>query len=629
MGSQTKQFYEFGSFRLDPQRFRLLREGELVPLSRKDIETLIVLVQRRGEVLTREELLAAVWNDAFVEDASLTVAISHLRKALNQKSDAEEFIETIPRKGYCFTADVREISEGKPSLIVEKHTRSTTVIEEEFLQGDSPSRVAAIKARTQTVPIMLAAILGLVFTGSVYFWSRGAINSSASSVNSGIRSIVVLPPETDEKNAEGKSLSLGFANALTSKFAGVSNFSARVVAGTNRDPDVSGDSLALGKRLDVDAILDGHLNQSNDKVSISLRLLNARTGQQIWEGHFEDTTQKLLELEDRAAREIAIALSFKLNASEHSSLTKHLTTSNDAYAAYLKANYYWSQRGDLTAKSIPYYGKAIELDPQFAEAYLGLANVYAFAARWAEARVLVDKALALKPTLAEAHATYGFISMFQSWKWDDAEVALDRAIQLNPNSAHAHHWKGVYLSLRGRLPEAKKEMERALALDPFSLIITADLGQVYYFSREYDQAIEYCNRALAMDQEFQLARLYLVDIYLMKGMEQQAIEMWSRYHRLDEKGPWQSIIKSSGWRGILNAQLNSQANPNDPQVDGSTLAHAKIHVGLGNGELALRYLEKSFEEHAFVLPFINVDPYYDSLRQHPRFQSIVQRIGLN
>ncbi len=428
MGSQAKRFYDFGSFRLDLQRYRLLRDGEVVPLSRKDIETLIVLVQRRGEVLTREELLQAVWNDAFVEDASLTVAISHLRKALNPKSDDEGFIETIPRKGYCFTADVLEVSEGNPSLIVEKHTRSTTVIEEELVPGDSTYSVPEIKTRRQMLPIMLAAALGLVVTGSFYFWSRGANNSFASG-GSGIRSIAVLPPETDEKNAEGTSLSLGFANALTSKFAGVSNFSARLVAGTNREPNLSDDPLALGKKLDVDAILDGHLNHSDDKVSISLRLLNARTGQQIWEGHFEDTTQKLLQLEDRAASEIATALSFKLNGNEQSSLTKHLTTSHDAYAAYLKGNYYWSQRGDLTVKSIPYYGKAIELDPQFAEAYLGLANVYAVGGRWAEARVLVDKALALKPTLSDAHATYGFLNMFQSWQWQNAEAAFDRAIQ--------------------------------------------------------------------------------------------------------------------------------------------------------------------------------------------------------
>lgn len=621
MGSQTKRCYEFGSFRLDPQRCRLFREGEVVPLSRKDIETLIVLVERRGEVLTREELLQAVWNDAFVEDASLTVAISHLRKALNQTSDDEEFIETIPRKGYCFTADVREISDAKPSLIVEKHTRSTTVIEEEFIPG--------IKSRRKTVPIMLAVLVGLVLTGSFYLASRAGNNSSANNLTGEIRSIAVLPPATDETNAEGKSLSLGFANALTSKFAGISNFNARLIAGTNRAPDLSDGSLALGKKLDVDAILDGHLNHSNDKVYISLRLLNTRTGQQIWEGRFEDTTQKLLQLEDRAAREIATALSFKLNDNEQSSLTRHLTNSHDAYAAYLKANYYWSQRGDLTAKSIPYYGKAIELDPQFAEAYLGLANVYALGGRWAEARVLVDKALALKPTLADAHATYGFISMFQSWQWDNAEVALNRAIQLNPNSAHAHHWMGVYLSLRGRLPEAKHAMQRALALDPYSLIITADLGQLYYFSHEYDQAIEYCNRALAMDDDFQLARMYLVDIYSMQGMEQQAFDTLARLHRLDEKSSWRSSFKSSGWRGILNEQLNTLIDPKDPlALDKQPLAAAKIHAGLGNGEQALRYLEKSFEDHVFWLPSINVDPHYDSLRQHPRFKNIIQRMGL-
>jgi len=628
MGRQTKRFYEFGSFRLDPQRFRLLREGDLVPLSRKDIETLIVLVQKRGEVLTREELLQAVWNDAFVEDASLTVAISHLRKALNQKSDDEGFIETIPRKGYCFIADVREVSESSPSLIVEKHTRSTTVIEEEFVAGDSTSSVPDVRTRTQMLPIMLAAVLSLVVTGSFYFWSRGA-NNSALGLNSGIRSIAVLPPETDEKNAEGTSLSLGFANALTSKFTGVSNFSARLVTGTNRDRHLSGDSLAIGKKLDVDAIVDGHLNHSDNKVSISLRLLNIRTGEQIWEGHFEDTTQKLLQLEDRAASEIATALSFKLNGNEQSSLTKHLTTNHDAYAAYLKANYYWSQRGDLTAKSIPYYGKAIELDPQFAEAYLGLANVYALGGRWAEARVLVDKALALKPTLADAHATYGFLSMFQNWQWENAEVAFDRAIQLNPNSAHAHHWKGVYLSLRGRLPEAKQAMQRALELDPYSLIITADLGQLYYFSHDYDQAIEYCNRALAMDDEFQLARMYLVDIYLMKGMEQEAFETLARHHHLDQKSSWRSTFKSSGWRGILNEQLNTLIDPKDSlALEKQPLAAAKIYAAMGNGEQALRYLEKAFDQHVFWLPAINVDPYYDSLRQHPRFQNIVQRMGL-
>ncbi|MEP6911706.1 MAG: winged helix-turn-helix domain-containing protein [bacterium] len=649
MRNSIKHFYEFGPFRLDLEKHRLLRAGEAVPLPPKAIEALLVLVRNPGKMLEREALMQAVWSDTFVEDANLTVAISHLRKALGQNGETVEYIETIPRVGYRFVADVRETSEEPVPLIIEKRTLSRTVIEEEVLQ-DEPQTKTSTEAilgrpsaaeirpvslsRNATASLIAVAALFALGLGAVLYFRSGdrKTNVLAGATPLAIRSIAVMPPKPLSPEADNASLSLGIADALITRLGAIRKVVVRPTSSVSKYVDSNQDPVAAGRALGVDAVLDGSFQRVGGRVRVTLRLLEVGSGTQLWAGNFEEADTDLFKLQDSISQQVAEALSPNLSRDEKALLTKRQTQNSEAYAAYLKGNYFWNKRGIEVPKGIEYFRKAIDLDPNFAQAYVGLAKVYATSTpHQVEAEALVEKALQLDNTLSEAHATQGFLRMFHRWDWAGASQALDRAIELDPNSSMAHHWKGVYLSLLGRLDEAKAEMQRALELDPLSLIIMSDIGQLYYFAREYDQAIEYCNRALTLDKEFWTAHVYLTYIYRAKGMEQQAFDeiLWTRQRNAEpgEGKRLTEIFSRSGLKGVDKAYLERNLREGENK-ELPPISIAQLFLNAGDNEQALSRLTRSAAEREFLLPFISVDPYYDPLRAEPRFKEILHQLDL-
>ena len=646
MRNPVKQFYEFGPFRLDLERHRLMRDGESVPLPPKAMEALLVLVRNPGKMLERVALMQAVWADTFVEDANLTVAISQLRKALG-RNDATEYIETIPRIGYRFVADVRQISEEPAPLIIEKRTMSRTVIEEEVVPDEPPARtnseavVVSPAAKTQSVFLGRHASASLIAVAALVALALGAVlypkgRENKTSIGGpatplAIRSIAVMPPKALSSEADSASLSLGIADALITRLGAVRRVVVRPTTAMSRYVDNVQDPLAAGRALGVDAVLEGSFQRVNRRVRVTFRLLEVGSGAQLWAGNFDEADADIFTLEDSVSQGVADALALNLTSDEKALLTRRQTQNPEAYALYLKGNYFWNRRGIEVEKGIEYFRKAIDLDPNFAQAYVGLAKVYATSSpHHLEAEALIEKALHLDNTLAEAHATQGFIRMFHHWDWAGAGQALDRAIELDPNSSMAHHWRGVYLSLLGRLDEAKTEMHRALDLDPLSLIIMSDIGQLHYFAREYDQATDYCNRALTLDKEFWTAHVYLTYIYRARGMEQQAFDEILRSRHLNpESGEAKRVMEifsRSGLKGVYKNDLDRFLKPGgDKGV--VPIAMAQIFLDAEDNGRALHWLARSVADREFLLPFINVDPYYDSLRDEPRFKEILQQLN--
>ena len=648
-----RHFYEFGDFRLDADRHRLIRDGEVVPLPPKAIEALIVLVQHPGKLLEREELMQAVWSDAFVEDANLTVAISQLRKALGQTGEALEYIETIPRVGYRFVRDVRKV-EGQPApLIVEKHTRSRTVIEEEIVDDDKDearraNEAAAIPGQFFAKPVSakspialswkveLVAALGVVvlLTASALVLHRYLTTPKIEVGTGPISSVAVLPLKNLTGDPENEYLSDGLTEGLInalSKIEGlkvISRGSVFAFKGREIDP------RDVGKRLGVTTVLEGSVLRDKDSARATLRLVSAEDGRVLWAGDSaEHSLGDVFALQDELARGVTISLRPKLGGSEARQIVKRSTENPEAYQLYLKGNYFWNKRGPEAAKSIEYLRKAIELDPNSAQAYAVLAAVDAAtdSIPSPEAEALIDKALQLDDTLAEAHATLAFIRMFHHWDWAFAERELDRALELNPNSAVGHHWKGVYLSIRGRLDEAKAEMHRASELDPLSLIIIADIGQLHYFAHEYDQAVDYCNRALALDPDFWVAHEYLEDIYRAKGMDQEVLnELLKLNYRAstpEEKQRVREVFARGGIRPVFIQCLNSDLSRNDNERNPVVIA--KFYCRLGDNEHALYWLERALTgQRVFWAAYIKVDPIYDPLHNDARFREVVNRLGL-
>ena len=647
MPKRSRPLYDFGPFRLDPERHRLLRNGEPVHLPPKSCEALVVLVQNAGKLLERETLMQAVWADAFVEDANLTVTISHLRKTLGQNSEMAEYIETIPRVGYRFVAEVREAFEEPKSLIIEKHTQSRTVIEEELLPDPQPVFAESLIVRPAStfagilpltinvgpVRIAVAAVLVLALGSFMYFRRGNEGAATASNLSGyGIRSLAVLPPRSLSTESENPALSLGIADALVTRLGGIRKLVVRPTSAIVRYADASQDPLKAGRALGVDAVLDGTLQRDHGRTRVTLRLLNVANGAQLWAANFDEADTDVFTLQDSISQQLGNALYSDLSQNEKAQLSKQRTANPEAYALYLKGNYFWSKRGEEAVKSIHYYRQAIELDPNFAEAYAALAAVDATGANPSpEAEALIQKALQLDDTLAEAHATLAFIRMFHHWDWETADRELDRAIELDPNSPTAHHWKGVYLSIRGRLDEAKVEMNHALELDPLSLIIMADIGQLHYFAHEYDQALDYCNRALALDPEFWPAHEYLFDIYLAKGMDQEALnELLNLDFRSSTAAARQRIrevFTRRGIRAVLTQQLNFYLNRN--KTEQIPIAIAKYYSRLRNNEHALYWLDRAVNEKQFFwTAYISVDPLFDPLRDDAPFKAILNRMAL-
>jgi DNA-binding winged helix-turn-helix (wHTH) protein/TolB-like protein/Tfp pilus assembly protein PilF len=655
MRNPVRHFYEFGPFRLDPEKHRLLRDGEPVPLSPKAAEALLVLVQNAGKLLEREALMQAVWAESFVEDANLTVAISNLRKVLGQNNEAAEYIETIPRIGYRFVADVRAVMEELAPLVIEKHTLSQTVIEEEF-STDEPSfaeKVAAVSRtsgrravssvvsqRSTAVLLASIAVVTVALGTFVYLKRSNRDNTSLVSNSSveAIRSIAVLPPRLISGQGENASLSLGMADALITRLGGIRKLVVRPTSAVIGYLDKNQDPLEVGEALGVDAILDGSLQRDNGRVRITWRLLNTASGAQLWAGNFDEADADVFKLQDSVSNQVAQALFNDISHNERALLSKHQTNNPEAYAQYLKGNYFWNKRGLESQKAAQYYRKAIELDPKFARAYVGLATVDASEQLPSpEAKAMIEYALQLDNNLSEAHATYGFIQMFHHWDWVAAERELDRALELDPNSVAAHHWKGVYLSIHSRLDEAKIEMHRALELDPLSLPVLADIGQLHYFAREYDQAIDYCNRALAIDPDFQMAHYYLTDIYRAKGMEKEAMAEWAEYNSFHWKAmgiepaarqKMREYYLTTGSKRIAREELQGVMSMKETERKTSAQRIAQLYCILGDKQQAVRWLKASIEKPIFWLPYVNVDPFYESLRTEPGFHDLLLRLGL-
>lgn len=639
MQSPDKHFYEFGPFRFDPQRHRITRNGEPVHVPPKAMEALRVFLQNPGKMLERELLMQAVWADTFVEDANLTVAVSQLRKALGQLSETDEYIETLPRIGYRFLADVRVVSEAP--LRIEKHTLSQTVIEEEVVE-EEPSvqtgvasipipgkKLLPLSIRGRAASLVTVGVVALVALSTLVYSRLSAKPTDSNAAVAAIRSIAVLPPRSLTGDEESLQLSLGLADALITRLGSVQRLSVRPTSAVIRYVEGKEDAIIVGRSLGVDAVLEGTLQRDANGLRVTWRLKEVASGMQLWSGHFNEKAGDIFHLQDAISEEVGEALFPNLSVTDKALLVKHQTANAEAYASYLKGNYFWNKRAEAAATSLSYYRKAIELDPNFAQAYAALAAVHATLENPSpEAETLIEKALQLDNTLSSTHATHGFIQMFHHWNWVESERALDRAIQLDPNSVTAHHWKGVYLSLRGKLDEGKAEMRVALELDPLSLIVMTDLGQLHYFAHEYDAAIDYCNKALALDKDFLVAHEYLADIYRAKGMEAEAAEAWMKRRFTDPKALEQhrQLFARTGYRGLVQTERDVALRQD---TKARAFVAARDYLRLGENEKALEWLELAFQgSKTHWHPYLNADPIYDSVRNLPRFQALLKQMNL-
>ncbi len=589
MSDTLKTVYEFGPFRIDTQRALLLREGNPIALSPKAFETLLVLVENNGRVIKKEELFERIWPDSFVEEGNLTQNIFVLRKALGEAPHDHRYVVTVPGQGYRFVAPVRKLQQPETA---------------------SPARAETATATSARVDA--------------------------------VASIAVLPFKTLGANGHDAYLGPGLADALITRLSNITKVAVKSTTAVLKYTDPEQNVAAAGDELGVDTVLDGHVQRLGERIRVTVQLVRSSDGKTLWAEKFDEMLTDVFTVQDSISEQVAQALTLKLTAKEQELLTKRYTENTVAFQAYLKGQYFWNKRTVAGLnKGIEYAEQAIAIDPDYAMAYVGLADSYnllpghgGFPPKetFPKAKAAAMRALEIDGSLAEAYASLGFVSYRFDWDWEAAEKYFKRAIELKPNYATAHHWYGESLAVTGRFDESIAELRRALELDPLSLPINTDLAQSLFFARRYEEGQEQLHKTFEMDQGFVRAHIILGAVYEQQGMYAEAIAILEKAVELSEANPLAlsglgHVLALAGDKnGARKILIDLKQMSNERYVSAYNIA--VIHTGLAEKDLALDWLVRAYHNRDVWLVWLKVNPRFDSLRNEPRFADLVRRVRL-
>lgn len=640
----VKHLYEFGPFQLDPPERLLLCDGQPVPMTPKALDLLVFLVERRGHLIEKEELLKAVWRGSFVEEGNLSVTISFLRKALNDDRGLHKYIETVSKRGYRFVADVRQVGElenvhARPDASPEAREESTA---QEPLPPPVAPKSETIVPKRRFRWNFVAAMLGW---GAVFILVRlvpqRVDGTSQVQEEATIRSLAVLPFQTLGAKGGDEYLGLGMADALITRLG---NTGKIIVRPTSAIQKYAGEDLgpqAVGREQGVDAVLDGRIQREADRVRLTVQLIRVRDGVQLWGETFDKEFTNIFALEDALSDRVAQSIRLKLTGEETRRFTKRSTERPDAYEAYVKGRYFCNKRTEKDMKKgLEYFRQAIALDPTFADAYVGIADSYATLGLYAvippkeafpAAKDATKRALEMDDGLAEAHATMGFINFYYDWNRIDAENEFHRALSDNPNDAMAHSWYGESLAAMGRFPEAVAEAQRALEDDPLSLIIGSNAGWTLSLAGKGDQAVEILKKAIEIDPSFPRTHYRLGRAYEQKKSYDLAISELEQAVSLSGGDP---CYKGSLGHAYAISGKVSQARQVLQDLEGQSgqayvpsYAIALVYAGLSDNDHALTWLQKAYEDRSTSIAFLKLDPELSGLHGDPRFEQLSRRIS--
>ena len=633
---QHQLLYEFGPFSLDTGERILFRDGRRIPLKPKVYDTLVVLIRSGGRVVEKEELKKEVWPNTFVEENNLTGNIFALRRAFGE----HQYIETIPRRGYRFTADVRQlkVEEGEVAETLGAKTKLATKDVPQIADSDLSERRGGFW-RAALIPTLIA-LFALALIAGVILYRRAPRGERTTSNSSAIKSIAVLPFKPLGEQSGDDVLSLGMADALITRLSNLQQLVVRPSSSIVRYTAPDQDPLEAGRQQKVDAVLDGRIQLTTERVRVTVQLLRVQDGKQLWADKFDEKFTDIFALQDVISERVTSALALQLTGSEQDRLTKRYTENAEAYQLYLKGRYFWNKRtGESLQKGIEYFRQAIEKDSRYALAQAGLADSYIILGNFGllppneaypKAKVAAEEALKVDPDLVEAQVSLAFVKCLFERDWQEAEAGFKRALELNPNYGPAHQWYGVSLAGAGRLDEAVAQVKRAQQVDPLSLTINAVVGWMLYFAREYDKAIEQEKIVLEMDADFALAHRYLGLIYEQKGMYAEAISEFQKAEALSAARPLDSGSLGHAYaiagKKAEARQILKRVSERSPQVYFPAHDVALMYLGLGEKDLAFDWLDKAFQERSPWLMHLNVDPRFDPVRSDPRFRDLIRRL---
>jgi TolB-like protein/DNA-binding winged helix-turn-helix (wHTH) protein/Flp pilus assembly protein TadD len=636
---QVRSRLRFGVFELDLRAGELRKHGLRVRLQEQPFQVLAMLVEHPGEVVAREELQKKLWPaDTFVDfDHGLNKAINKLREALGDSAESPRFVETVARRGYRFLVDVRP-ADAAPVPGVERASRPHPGAD----PSDRPALAmnAALPKRfqwsraLQSSGLVLLVVVAALATWKVHSWFHPPAV---------IHSLAVLPLESLSSDASQDYFADGMTDELISNLGQIG--ALRVISRTSvmaykhtRKP-----LPQIARELNVDAVIEGTVLRSGDRVRITAQLIQASADKHLWSQSYEGELRDTLALQDQVARAIADQIRINLNPQEQAALKNVKAVNPQAYESYLKGRYFWNKRTRESLKvALAYFNQAIDEDPKYAQAYSGLADTYALLGDWQyavmtakealpKAKAAAIKALELDNGLGEAHNSLAFCLDGFDWDFDSAGKEFRRAIELNPGYATAHHWYAWHLSLLGRYDEAIAEMRKAESLDPLSLVINADLAELLVLAHSYDESIQQSRKTIELDPNFGLAHNHLAQAYLQEHRNDEAVAELKEAVRLSGGSPTcvanlARAYAATGKRTEAQELLADLKKRSSPGYSHGTEI-AVIYAALGDKDQAMTWLEKGYEER--FNPGVLLRPGFDPLRSDPRFDDLVRRVGLH
>jgi TolB-like protein/DNA-binding winged helix-turn-helix (wHTH) protein len=633
MASLSKQV-RFADFELDLRSGELRRNGVVQKLQPQPARILTILVSRVGEVVTRRELSQEVWgSQTFVDfEQGLNFAIRQIRTVLDDDANDPKFLETLPKRGYRFIGEVsRAVDESASSQDRASFAAAPSFADRISASAAVPSVPAANALRRYGVAFAAVAIIAVVVGLG---WDR--LRHSTASANAGhLRSVAVLPLSNLSNNSDQEFFSDGITDELITELAKVPNL--RVISHTSVQR-YKGTKLSLqeiAQQLQADAVIEGSVTRSGDRVRITAQLIDARTDQHLWAEKYDRDFRDILTLQSEVAQQIAAQIGVNLSVGERARLRRTPVVDPAAHEAYLRGRFYWDKLGCRGFKqALAYYQQAADNDPTFASALVGVSDTYFHLGDWgcssqadafAKSRAAALKAIELDPTLAGAYAQLANLDFTSQWDWPKAESEYAEAIRLDPNDSNAHSSYAIFLAAMGKREQAVAEINKAHEIDPVSEVTNMLDTYVLYLAHQYDSALAQGKKTLELYPNSGATDYWLAQTYEAKGMPQDA---FTSYMKTNSGTPAElaglhTAFEKDGLRGFWLEQFKkSESKPDWPCWQGLFYAH------VGDNERALQMLKQSFDQHCDGLQFLKANPVFDPLREDPRYHELISKLKL-
>jgi TolB-like protein/DNA-binding winged helix-turn-helix (wHTH) protein/Flp pilus assembly protein TadD len=616
--SESRETFRFGDLELDVAAYELRRNGRAVRLERHPMDLLLLLVERRNDLVSRADIVERLWGkDVFVDvETGVHTAMRKVRQALRDSPEAPKCVETVPGRGYRFIATVEVVR--KPPVIV---------------TAAAPAARSGIDARRRSA--LLVALLAVIALGGAFvLWNRNGAGASRPRIT-----LAVLPFDNIGNDPERQYLADGLTEETSASLAQIDPEHLIVKGRTLRYKGTTKTATEIGQELGVDYLLEGSIQAEGGQLRVAAKLVRVRDQEYVWTRSYEHGPSSFLGLQREMSAAIAEQIRLRLSPERLEAVTRRQTRSPDAYDLYLRGLNFSNQRTPATTRqAIDYYVRATRIDPNYALAWSGLAAAYAASPINGDAppleavrrtRDAAEQSVRSDPRLAEAQFSLALVNWQLDWNWPAAEAGFRTAIALAPGYAQAHLQLGHLLSQSGRHSEALRETLRARQLEPLNPMPHALSSQVAFQAGDYPAALDHARQAINLDPEFWIGHIMKGQALLQLGQTDPAMEALTMAARFSN-----SNSKAISMRGYLLATTGRASEARDVlgALESASrtkyvppFAMALISAGLGDRDAAFKWLDQAYEARDVHLIFLTVDPKWNSLRSDPRFQAVLER----